>query len=47
MNEERYFIDRLSFTVYTVFSELWNEMFDNSIDTGEESLFMLLFTCYF
>lgn len=31
--EERNFIDRLSFTVYTVVKELWNEMFDNSIDT--------------
>lgn len=34
MAEERYFIDRLSFTVYTVFKELPNEMLDNSIDTG-------------
>lgn len=32
---ERYFIDRLSFTVYTAFNELQNEMFDNSIDTRE------------
>lgn len=43
-DEERYFIDRLSFTVYTVFKELWNEMFDNSIDTGLRG-FMWLFTC--
>lgn len=45
--EEKYFIDRLSFNVCTVFNELWNEMFDNSIDIDapeKKSLFIWLFT---